>query len=61
MDRSGRRPLALLIAAAFALLAVGPSLADDSPDLVATRVRTGDYGGSDHKPVVADLAFAAEH
>jgi vancomycin resistance protein VanJ len=30
-----------------------------SPDLVAVRAWVGDYGGSDHRPVVADLAFAA--
>jgi endonuclease/exonuclease/phosphatase (EEP) superfamily protein YafD len=29
-----------------------------SSDLVATRAIVGDYGGSDHRPVIADLAFA---
>jgi endonuclease/exonuclease/phosphatase (EEP) superfamily protein YafD len=29
-----------------------------SPNLVATRAIVGDYGGSDHRPVIADLAFA---
>ena len=29
-----------------------------SPDLVALRAVVGDYGGSDHRPVMAELAFA---
>jgi vancomycin resistance protein VanJ len=28
-----------------------------SPDLVALRTSTGDYGGSDHRPVIAELTF----
>jgi vancomycin resistance protein VanJ len=28
-----------------------------SPDLVALSTSTGDYGGSDHRPVIAELAF----
>jgi endonuclease/exonuclease/phosphatase (EEP) superfamily protein YafD len=28
-----------------------------SPDLVALRAITGDYGGSDHRPVIAELSF----
>jgi endonuclease/exonuclease/phosphatase (EEP) superfamily protein YafD len=28
-----------------------------SPDIVALRVTTGDYGGSDHRPVIAELGF----
>jgi endonuclease/exonuclease/phosphatase (EEP) superfamily protein YafD len=28
-----------------------------SPDLVALSVTTGDYGGSDHRPVIAELSF----
>jgi endonuclease/exonuclease/phosphatase (EEP) superfamily protein YafD len=30
-----------------------------SSDLVAIRAWVGDYGGSDHRPIVADLAFTA--
>jgi endonuclease/exonuclease/phosphatase (EEP) superfamily protein YafD len=29
-----------------------------SPDLVSLRAVVGDYGGSDHRPVMAELAFA---
>ena len=28
-----------------------------SPDLVALSSKTGDYGGSDHRPVIAELSF----
>ena len=28
-----------------------------SPDLVALSTTTGDYGGSDHRPVIAELSF----
>jgi endonuclease/exonuclease/phosphatase (EEP) superfamily protein YafD len=28
-----------------------------SPDMVALSARTGDYGGSDHRPVIAKLSF----
>ena len=30
-----------------------------SPDLVAVRTTTGAYGGSDHRPVIADFGFAS--
>ncbi len=29
-----------------------------SPDLMALNVKTGDYGGSDHRPVIAELSFS---